>query len=157
VKPTITIEELAEADCAAVAELISEGAQRGFLLLRTPQDIADYRDNFRVARVNGELAGCVALREFGNELEEIRTLTVRAAQCGIGVGSQLIAAAIDLARSRGAATVFALTLRDTLFLRNGFSQTDKAQFPQKVWADCRLCPRREACDEIAVAIDLQAG
>lgn len=152
--PTVSIEEIAEADCAAVAKLISDGAQRGFLLLRTPQDIADYRDNFRVARVDGELAGCVALRDFGNTLEEIRTLTVLEAYCGMGVGSKLIHSAIALARNRGAVAVFALTLRDTLFLRNGFEQTDKAQFPQKVWADCRLCPRRDACDEIAVAIHL---
>jgi amino-acid N-acetyltransferase len=152
--PEISLEDLAEADCAAVAQLISDGAQRGFLLLRTPQDIADFRDNFRLARVDGEVAGCVALREFGNGLEEVRTLTVLKKFCGIGVGSQLIQAAIELARSRGADTVFALTLRDTLFLRNGFEHTDRARFPQKVWADCRLCPRRDACDEIAVAIHL---
>lgn len=152
--PQVAIEPLAEADCEAVANVIRDGAQRGFLLLRTAQDIADYRDNFRLARVDGDIAGCVALRDFGNGLEEIRTLTVLEQFCGMGVGSQLIQGALELARGRGAATVFALTLRDTLFLRNGFQRADKAEFPQKVWADCRLCPRRDACDEIAVAVEL---
>jgi amino-acid N-acetyltransferase len=150
--PKISIETLDEAECEAVASLISNGAQRGFLLQRTPQDIDDYRENFRIARVDGELAGCVALRDFGNGLEEIRTLTVLEKYCGMGVGSRLIQAALELARERGASTIFALTLRGTLFLRNGFALADKAEFPQKVWADCRLCPRRDACDEIAVAV-----
>jgi hypothetical protein len=29
--------------------------------------------------------------------------------------------------------------------------------PRKVWTDCVRCPRRHACDEIAVVIDLVPG
>ena len=29
--------------------------------------------------------------------------------------------------------------------------------PRKVWTDCVRCPRRHACDEVAVVLDLVPG
>ena len=55
------------------------------------------------------------------------------------------------------AEVFALTRQPLFFLRLGFVPTDKAHFPLKVWADCSRCPRREACDEVAVGLRLSDG
>ena len=38
--------------------------------------------------------------------------------------------------------------------RLGFRTVPKELFPLKVWADCRMCPKLHACDEIAVALEL---
>jgi len=44
----------------------------------------------------------------------------------------------------------ALTYAVSFFVRNGFEVVDKEIFPEKVWTDCMNCPKRNACDEIAV-------
>ena len=50
--------------------------------------------------------------------------------------------------------MFALTLQVEFFARLGFVQVDKAIFPQKVWLDCRQCPKRHQCDETAMELRL---
>jgi amino-acid N-acetyltransferase len=54
------------------------------------------------------------------------------------------------ARLLGIGTVFALTLQDVFFHKLGYRTVQKEMFPLKVWADCRQCPKINACDEIAV-------
>jgi GNAT superfamily N-acetyltransferase len=67
-----------------------------------------------VAFVLGELAGTIVLRENGNEalLEfqpELGGLYVVGAQRGLGVGSELVGAGMEVARDLGYEAVFATT------------------------------------------------
>ena len=39
----------------------------------------------------------------------------------------------------------------------GFSVAEREDLPRKVWTDCVQCPKRHACDEIAVEIELVHG
>jgi amino-acid N-acetyltransferase len=94
------------------------------------------------------------LRDYDGYLVEVRSLVVLPELAGQGLGSRLLAAAVDEARRRGAQRVFALTLRPGLFERQHFLQVDRDLFPQKVWADCIRCPKRNRCDEVAVVLDL---
>jgi len=41
-----------------------------------------------------------------------------------------------------------------VFESNGFHRMEKERFPQKVWSDCAVCPKRECCDEIAMVREL---
>ncbi|MBN2451252.1 MAG: GNAT family N-acetyltransferase [Lentisphaeria bacterium] len=141
-------------DAEAVAALLEPYIARQIVLPRSAADIRRHIANFLVAERDGEVIGAVAVRDFGGGLEEIRSLVVREAAAGAGLGSRLVAAAVELARQRGATRVFALTLRPGLFERQHFLPVDKSLFPQKVWSDCILCPKRYRCDEIAVLLDL---
>jgi amino-acid N-acetyltransferase len=96
----------------------------------------------------------VSLVTFNQSLCELRSLAVSPVYRGDGIGSQLIAAAVDLARQRGMRHVLSLTRAVALFERAGFRRDFVANFPEKVWRDCTPCPFRRACDETALIYDL---
>lgn len=143
-------------DAEAIADLLRPYAERHIVLPRTAADIRAHVANFMVAAVGERIVGAVALRDFGDGLQEIRSLVVHVDLAGGGLGSRLIAGALDLARSRQARRVFALTLRPNLFERSGFVRVEKELFPQKVWSDCARCVKRDCCDESALVLDLTA-
>ena len=124
------------------------------ILPRSEADIAASLDDFIIARKGGRIVGTVALRDFGNGLEEVRTLTV-ASECeGRGLGSRLVSAVIELARARNASRIFTLTMRPNIFLRLGFFVVSLMRFPAKVQNDCLACPKKEQCDEVALLLEI---
>ncbi len=151
---TVSIRPAAPGDAEAVVGLLDPYVADGIVLPRTAAEVRAQAGDFLVAEAGGRLIGAVALRDYGNYLVEVRSLVVHPDYAGHGVGSQLVGAAVELARQRGARRVFALTLRPRLFERLGFLLVDRDLFPQKVWADCIKCPKRCRCDEVAVAVDL---
>lgn len=60
-----------------------------------------FYETILVARWNGELAGCVALRKLEDMICEMKRLYVRAAYRQYGVGRALAERIIDVARRRG--------------------------------------------------------
>jgi amino-acid N-acetyltransferase len=95
--------------------------------------------------------GCGALRVYTEELAEVCSLAVDAAWQRGGVGRKIVEALTEEAGRLGLSEIFALTLRPEFFKKLGFEVVVKENFPLKVWADCRNCPKLHACDEIAVA------
>jgi len=61
------------------------------------------------------------------------------------------------ARALGLPRVIALTREVQFFERSGFLVVQREGLPRKVWTDCMKCPRRHACDEVAVSLDLVPG
>jgi amino-acid N-acetyltransferase len=152
---SIIIESAQPEDAYKIPELLAPWVAKQIVLPRTPEDILEHLENFLVARFNGSLVGVVAARDFGDGLNEVRSLAVASGFENIGLGSALVQAAIALARKRHASRIFALTMRPRLFQRMGFKIVDKELFPQKVWLDCSKCPKRECCDEVAVSLELK--
>lgn len=142
------------ADAQAIVELIGPYVATGLILPRTVEEIRERHADFVVAESAGRVTGCVALRDYGAGLQEIRSLAVSTTVAGAGVGSSLVAAAVELAARRGAKRVFALTMRPGLFVRQGFVIVEHARFPQKVWSDCATCRKRDHCDEVALLLEL---
>ncbi|OPZ26946.1 MAG: Amino-acid acetyltransferase [Lentisphaerae bacterium ADurb.BinA184] len=154
--PPIRIRRARAAEAPALAGLMDAPAAAGLILPRTPAELAASIAAFLVAEADGRAVGCVALRDYGAGLCEVRSLVVCPECMGRGLGSRLVAAAVSRARRQHAHSVFALTYHPRLFERLGFQTVAKEQFPQKVWADCRKCRKRHHCDEIAVFLDLTA-
>jgi len=81
-----------------------------------PGDYAEPRGALLLAQVNGELAGCAALRPLDNvdypNASEMKRLYVRQAFRGNGLGRQLAEAILDAARRAGYASVLLDTLDD---------------------------------------------
>jgi amino-acid N-acetyltransferase len=74
---------------------------------------------------------------------------------GQGIGSELLAACIEEARSLELERAFTLTYEQRFFERFGFAIVEKEELPHKVWTDCIKCPKRPACDEIAMLLKLE--
>lgn len=164
----MTIEKLASSDAEkpivrsasigdvnAIHDLLAVYAQERLLLPRPQLDILERIGNFVVAEVDGEFAGCCALRDYGNGLYEVRSLAVMEKFTGRGIASAMVEHHANKLRARGeSARLFALTYRDNFFMRLGFRIVDKSMFPEKIWSDCAICPKKERCDEIAVLTEI---
>ena len=115
-----------------------------------------FLDFFTVCEINGIVEGCSALRDFGNDLYEVRSLVVNPDMKGKGIGRRMI----DFQMRKFAGTdrvvrIFALTYQIEFFRKMGFNEVSKELFPEKIWSDCIKCSKREKCDEIAVLYEIK--
>lgn len=138
-------------DVEAIAVLIEHYAAEGLLLARSREEIRAGLDRFLVVIDGGEVAGCVALEGYGADLAEIRSIAVDPAVHGKGLGARLLRAAMEKARRRGYARVFAMTQTREFFLRHGFRMVDRQTLPEKIERDCGQCPHAAGCRLEAVA------
>ena len=142
-------------DMRAVEPLIRDFAGDNLMLPKTYDQLARTFREFVVAvDENERLLGCGALRIYNEGLAEICSLAVDEQYQGMGLGGRIVERLVAEGRNLELRTVFALTLRADFFTRLGFQVVPKEDFPLKVWADCRSCPKLHACDEIAVAFDV---
>jgi amino-acid N-acetyltransferase len=138
-------------DVPEVAGLINGYAARGLMLPKTPGQLYRTLREFVIAEgEDGRLLGCGALRIYDPGLAEVCSLAVVDAAHGLGVGRKVVEALHREATAFGLARVFALTLEPGFFHRLGYETVDRSVLPQKIEADCVGCPRRHACNEIAV-------
>ena len=141
------------ADVENIHGILQEYAAEGLLLPRTKEDLSRRIGNFRICEKDGFFAGCAALRDYGEGLYEVRSLAVKKAFRGTGLGSLLVAGILELLKKeKKSCRVFALTYRASFFCRLGFRIVSKELFPQKIWSDCSICPKAACCDETAVLI-----
>jgi amino-acid N-acetyltransferase len=144
-------------DVDAIVAIVAEHARQGHLLPRSPDNIRASLPTWRVAEVQGRVVGIGSLLAMNEALVEVRSLAVLPEYRSLGVGAALVCGLVVEARRQGYATAFALTRAVPFFLRLGFAITTRDRFPQKVWRDCVICPLYHACDETAVALELQPG
>ncbi|HXQ96013.1 MAG TPA: N-acetyltransferase [Candidatus Acidoferrales bacterium] len=144
-------------DAPAIHALIHRYAGRDLLLPRPLTDIYERIRDFWVAVDGGHVVGCAALRIWWHDLGEVRSLAVAPDAEGHGHGGKLVEAVAAEATRFGVRNLFALTRIPGWFSRNGFETVDRAVLYHKVWGDCASCPKREACDEVAVVRELVPG
>ena len=143
------------ADVEAVCRLIQIYADQGLLLPRTEAQVRKSLNHFLVLTESADregttgeehLLGCVALEPYGQDLSEIRSLAVEPAAQNRGLGGKLIDAALQTARRRKIARVFAVTHAPALFERHGFAATARQSVPEKIARDCTGCPKVQSCE-----------
>lgn len=142
-------------DASAVHRVIAHYAGEGLLLPRTEAEIRDHISRFLVLveKRSGDdkILGCVALEPYGSDLAEVRSLAVAPEARGHGrnVGDRLMKAALDTARRRKIARLFAVTHRPEFFSRYGFTPGPRQAVPEKVERDCIGCPKERKCTLVA--------
>ncbi|HYS21360.1 MAG TPA: N-acetyltransferase [Gemmatimonadales bacterium] len=146
------------ADVPALETLMAPFVATGDLLPRSRYDLCRHIKEYVVAQEETErdqtIVACGSLKLYSETLAEIAGVAVQDDRQGRGLGRAVIETLVAEARALGLSEVFALTRKPAFFLRLGFGPAEKAQFPQKVWADCARCPRQACCDEIAVTLKL---
>lgn len=141
-------------DVTAIHSIIEEFAKRGVMLYRPASDICERIRAFKVYEEGGVILGICALHVCGADMGEIRSLAVKEGSTRRGIGTMLVKACIDEARSLKLSKVFALTYKTAFFRKLGFSVIEKEVLPHKIWSDCVKCEKFPICDETAVIIDL---
>ena len=150
-RPRVAVRPARVADMQQVEPLINGFAKKELMLAKTLEQLSRNFREFVVAEdERGRILGCAALRVYTPQLAELGSLAVSEEAHGLGIGAKLVRAIEEEAAKIGIGTVFALTLQDVFFHKQGYRTVQKEMFPLKVWADCRQCPKLHACDEIAV-------
>ena len=148
-----TVRKAVAADIPAIHALLEHYADLGIVLRRSQEDILHYLGNFYVAEDGDGICGCSAIRDFGNDLLEVRSLVVAPHHQGQGVGRAIIAAMLrDVNAQRPQWRVFTLTGQPEFFAKVGFRTVRREMFPEKIWSDCRNCPKNTCCDEVALIV-----
>ena len=139
------------ADALPLHDLIRHYSEQGILLPRTLEDLRKTIGNFRVISSDGKVLACAALQPYTPTAAELRSLAVTPELRGTGLGRNLVQAVLEEAFSRNLEMVFAFTYATEFFSGLGFVPIDRSLVPWKAWKDCLFCPKRDCCDEVAVA------
>jgi argininosuccinate lyase len=151
------------ADVPGIAGVMAPYVVEGTLLPRPVSELYQCVREFHVVERPGEngstptIVACAALRLLWRDLGEVRSVAVRPDAHGKGLGAALVAAVVADARALGLPRIIALTREVGFFQRSGFNAQPRESIPRKVWTDCVRCPKRHACDEVAMTLDLVPG
>jgi len=140
-------------DVDAMRQLIDGYATQDLMLSRSPEFLLEHLGDYIVAD-DGGFAGCCALAVLTRDLAEVRSLAVKPETSRRGVGKALVDGCVERARTLGLRRVFALTLVPEFFERCGFTLISLGRLPEKSAAECPVCPKRFACDEQAMLMNL---
>lgn len=112
------------------------------------EDLADAPVRFMLEERDGELAGIIGLQVF-NDAGLLRSLAVRPASQGQGVGAALVAALETDARSQGITLLVLLTqTAEPFFARQGYSPIRRDATPLAMQQSAEflsLCPASAIC------------
>jgi amino-acid N-acetyltransferase len=150
---TLEIRPARAEDVDAMRRLIDGYAAQDLMLSRSSEFLLEHLGDYVVAE-DESFFGCCALAVLTPDLAEIRSLAVRPETSGRGVGKALVDACVSRARQLDLRRVFALTLVPEFFERCGFTLVSLGRLPEKSAAECPVCPKRFACDEQAMLINL---
>lgn len=138
-------------DIAAIVALINGFAAEQVMLPRTAESVSLALDDFLVGVGNaGEVLACGALKEYSPSLAEVASVAVARTAHSQGLGRGIVVRLEALARRRGIAELFALTLTPGFFESAGYAVVERARYPEKVRRDCTGCTRRFGCAEVCV-------
>ena len=150
-------------DVPGIAGVMAPYVVDGVLLPRPVSELYQCVREFWVVERAGAtsaadaIVACAALRLLWRDMGEVRSLAVRPDAHGQGLGAALVEAVVSDARALGLPRIIALTREVAFFERSGFRVEQRESIPRKVWTDCVRCPKRHACDEVAVTFDLVPG
>jgi N-acetylglutamate synthase-like GNAT family acetyltransferase len=137
-------------DAPAIFGLIAHYSEQGLLLARTEEEIRRNIGHFLVQTNSRRVVGCLSLEKYSAELAEIRSVAVDARIRGCGIGTKLIAFALEEARKSEIARVFAVTHAPQFFERQGFVASSRKLLTEKIERDCFMCAKRRSCKLVAV-------
>lgn len=141
------------ADVDRILEVIDIYVAAHVLLPRTREEVAEAIDTWWVAQFNDEVVGCAALRDFGDRIGELRSLSVTPEAHGLGLGEALVHAVVRDARKHGIGRLFAVTRNPGYFARHGFTELPMGDLPEILHADRVPWPARSGVGH-AMALDL---
>lgn len=121
-------------DVKTIQRFIDVYADDKILLSKPTVQLYEDVQEFWIAERDGVVVGCGALHVMWEDLAEVRTLAVIPAERGTGLGHQLLARLVEVARELGVRRVFCLTFEVDFFTRHGFRQIEGVPIEHEVFA-----------------------
>lgn len=121
-------------DVKGIGALVDSYAGDGQRLLKKKL-VTLYEDvqEFIVGVEDGEVVACGALHVLWDDLAEVRTVAVAPSHLRHGIGSKVLMALLDRARTLGVKRVFCLTFATEFFGRHGFVEIDGTPVEPQVY------------------------
>jgi len=151
------IRKTTTSDVIKIKTLIDPFVKQGLMLPRSLNSLYTFLRDFQVVCTppgQNNIIGCCALSISWEDIGEIRTLAIRDEDQGKTNGTSLVKVCMSEAKELGLKRLFTLTYIPSFFKRIGFSEIDKSELPQKIWADCINCPYFPDCREVALIYHL---
>lgn len=131
--------------------LVAPEVQKGNILPRSEDEIANTIRSYIVARDGERIVGFCALYIYTQELAEVRSLIVDEQYQNRGIGKELIRCIMQEGKTLGIETLLVLTYKEHFFQKLGFYVIEKSKIPNhKIWTDCIKCKHFPQCNEIAL-------
>lgn len=138
-------------DVSQIHSLINHFAKEDLMLARSLNEIYESLRDFWVIEERGLVIATAALHILGwQDMAEIKSLAVKEDKQHKGIGTLLVEKCLREAKGLGAKKVFALTYVPAFFKKMRFKIFDKKKIPERIWLECRNCPKFPDCEEIAV-------
>ena len=137
-------------DVKEIYSLIEVYAKEGVVLPRSLLSLYQYLQCLYVVKEEGKIVGVAGLHVLGEDLAEVRSLVVSHTYAGKGIGRMLVNHVINEAAKIKVSRVISLTYETEFFQKCGFDFVNRDALPEKVWIDCRHCPKVDYCDEVAM-------
>lgn len=138
----MTFRSASARDWSAIEELLISCAL-------PPDGAREHLMDFVVCEGSGGLVGCAGAEVYGNAAL-LRSVAVRDAARGSGVGGALVDAVLDRLKARKVKIVALLTTTaDTYFARKGFGVVDRAILPAALRASAEF---KGACPASAISM-----
>ena len=137
-------------DAAAIHSLVAHYAAQGLLLPRAAEEIraiSAVSSSRKIVIVSS--AAFLWKVTARTSLKSVPSRWIPENR-GQGFGARLITSALDEARRRGIARVFAVTHAPEFFERQGFAAAARQSLTEKIERDCRTCPQQRTCKLVAV-------
>ncbi|AWL13207.1 Argininosuccinate lyase [Saliniradius amylolyticus] len=144
-------------DVDEILRIVAYWSDKGETLPRSRDNIIHDIQNFVVAEIDGKVVGCACLYIYQTGLAEIRSVGVDTVQQGGGQGKAMVQYLLEQARHIELSRVIVLTRVPDFFAKMGFTPTLMDSLPEKVIKDCDICPKKHACDEIAMEYRVKLG
>ena len=111
-------------DVTGIEELVNGYAAERLMLPRTAESIELALDDFMVVTdAHGHVLACGALKMYSPSLAEVASVAVARDMHGRGLGTMIVTEVEHLARARGVAELFAITLTPPFFESLGLPVT----------------------------------
>lgn len=139
-------------DVPAIHRLINSRAKQGEMLPRSLAEIYENIRDYFVAVERNAVVGVAGLHVSWEDLAEIKSVAVKPAYQGKGLGRAVVQACLEEGRTLRIKKFFALTYVPGFFRKLGFKKIKRELLPHKIWSDCIKCPHFPNCKEEAMLL-----
>lgn len=138
-------------DIPQMLALVEPEVQKGNILPRSQDEIANTIRSYVIARDEEKIVGFCALYIYTQKLAEVRSLIVSEEYQNQGIGKELVLRVLQEGEMLGICEFLVLTYREAFFKKLGFEVIEKTEIPNhKIWTDCIKCKHFPQCNEIAL-------